>query len=90
LPAEILSEAEGFKHASEGIYPDNVQAVKVFSDMLTQWRVGPGGLVGFDYCALPVVFRIRKISHLEREDVFDGLMIMERAAIDCIRQKSSN
>jgi hypothetical protein len=89
LPVDILTEAEGFGCADDGIFPDNMQTVKVFSDMLTQWRVGPGGIVGLDYGVIPIIFRIRKIRREDREEIFDGLTVMERAAMDSIRQMTS-
>jgi hypothetical protein len=49
--------------------------------MITQWRAGPGGMIGLDYCALPTVFKIRGIKKKFRQDVFDGLQIMERAVL---------
>lgn len=87
LPLELVQESENFSHANDGVYPDNMETVKVFTDLLTQWRVGPGGLVGLDYGAIPVVFRIRKVKPVDREHVFDGLRIMERAALRAIRDK---
>lgn len=55
--------------------------------MLTQWRVGPCGATGLDYAALPAVLNIRKVK--DREDVFECLQVMERAALKTI-QKASN
>lgn len=87
LPAELLSEAENFKDGGDTIFPDNLVAVSVFRDMSTQWRTGPGGIIGFDYNVLPFIFRTRKIPRNDREDVFDCVQIMERAAVSAIQNK---
>lgn len=88
MPLELVMEAEGFKKSDhDGIYPDNWQTVGVFLDMLTQWRTGMNGATGLDYTALPVVLRIRKVALAEREDVFNGLQVMERAALTHMRRK---
>lgn len=87
LPVELLECSENFKHQSEGVFPDNVQAVELFSDMLTQWRVGSGGAIGFDYNVIPILFRIRKTDEEEQEEAFSGLQVMERAALKAMREK---
>lgn len=81
LPADLVEEAENFRHSGEGIYPDNMQTVGVFRDLMTQWRVGMSGLIGLDYNVIPVVFRLRRIPKAEQQEVFDGIQVMERAAI---------
>lgn len=88
MPVEIVAESENFKqYKGEGIYPDNVQTVSLFIDMLTQWRVGVNGATGFDYKALPVVFKMRGVKKKNREEVFNGLQVMERAALKVMREK---
>ena len=87
LPVELVMESERFNRSDEGVYPDNVQAVSIFCDMMTQWRVGMSGATGLDYKALPVVLSIRRVKLPEREDVFDCLRVMEQAALEERRQK---
>ena len=90
LPVELVGEAEDFKGADEGIYPDNWPIATVFSDMMTQWRVGVAGATGLDYSALPIVLSIRRIKAADREEVFSGLQVMEQAALEFIRKKAEN
>lgn len=78
-------EAEGFQQSGDEIYAENVPVVRLFMDMLTQWRVGPGGVVGLDYNVLPMLFDVREIASDERGDLFDGLKIMESAALEKLR-----
>lgn len=53
--------------------------------MLTQWRYGPNGAAGLDYNALPFVMSVRGVKALDREDVFEGVQIMERAALTKVK-----
>jgi hypothetical protein len=80
LPTDLVQESDTYMVA-DGIFPDNVQTVGVFHDMLTQWRIGPAGSTGLDYAALPVVFRLRGVKQVDRQDVFDGVQTMERAVL---------
>lgn len=55
--------------------------------MATQWRVGPGGVVGMDYGTLPTVFDLLAIPDDERAEVFDGFRKMEDAALSELRKR---
>jgi len=83
----LVQESESFTGAEDGIFPDNFLAVSIFCDMLTQWRVGMNGPTGLDYSALPAVLSIRRVKMADREDVFDCIKIMERAALGEMRSK---
>lgn len=67
------------------IWEENIMAVRIFGDMLTQWNAGPSGLVGLRYESLPVVMRYRGVPAAERAGVFDAVRVMERAALETIR-----
>ncbi len=84
LPLELVAMAVG--HADQDVYPDNWPVVRLFSDMSTQWRVGMSGLVGLDYAALPAVMDLRGVDIADRAELFDGLRIMEEAALEEIRE----
>ena len=85
LPADLIQESDTFQ-AADGIYPDNALTVSVFMDMMTQWRFGPAGATGLDYTALPIVLRLREVPRTERQDIFDGIQTMERAALKGLRE----
>jgi hypothetical protein len=70
------------------IWPENYLAFQIFEAMGTQWRVGPGGAVGLDYNALPVVMRLRKITPSQRAEIFDDLRIMEDEALIVMHEDS--
>ena len=87
IPIDLVMDAEGFRDEDTYIYPDNERAVMVFIDIMTQWRTGAAGAVGLDYNVLPMVFELRKIDGEERAEVFDGVRIMESAALETMRKK---
>lgn len=53
--ADIESARAARKPPPLDIWPDNWRPLMVAMAMHTQWRVGPGGPIGWDYTALPVV-----------------------------------
>jgi hypothetical protein len=61
-------------------------AVNVFIAASTQWRTGMNGPTGLDYTALPVVMRMIGIAPADRADTFEGVRILEDAALDTIRK----
>lgn len=70
------------------VWPDNVRTVEVFLALSTQWRIGPGGeMYGLDYAALPAVLELCDVPPDERRDVFEGVRVMEREAIDVVMKR---
>lgn len=84
VPIALLKQSEQYREVE--VYPDNLQSVNIFQDMLTQWRVGMGGATGLDYAALPAVLRFRGIFRKDQSQVFDDIQIMERAALRAMRE----
>lgn len=64
------------------VWPENWQALQVFTAMGTQWRTGFSGAIGLDYSALPEVWRRTKTQPAERDEVFQCLRVMEGAALE--------
>lgn len=67
------------------LWAENLRTVEVFSALGTQWNVGMGGLIGLRYEAVPIVLHLLKVPRAEWGELFDGLRIMERAALDYTR-----
>jgi hypothetical protein len=65
----------------QDLWADNVATVNCFVDMLTQWNVGPGGVVGLRYEVLPLVMRQQRLAAADRAEVWQGVRVMERAAL---------
>lgn len=66
---------------TQELWADNVATVNCFVDMLTQWIVGPGGVVGLRYEVMPLVMRQQRVPAADRSDVWQGVRVMERAAL---------
>lgn len=62
----------------------NRASLDLFMAMGMQWRIGPNGPVGLDYCALPVVERGLG-TELTRER-FADLRLMESAVLEHFRR----
>ncbi|MHB0925885.1 MAG: DUF1799 domain-containing protein [Gallionellaceae bacterium] len=68
------------------VWSENYQIKQVFSAMLSQWNVGMNGVIGLRYEALPLVLELHGIEAEQRREVFDGLRVMERAAVEEINK----
>lgn len=68
-------------------WPENWTTVHIFADMMSQWNVGMSGVIGMRYEALPLVMELHGIVGEQRREVFDGLGVMERAAITKINKR---
>lgn len=63
------------------VWPDQHSALSLFVALQTQWRVGPGGLIGLDYNTLPIVESRLGIAPEESGELFFSLRVMEDAAL---------
>ena len=61
--------------------PDTMTAVRVFLAMGTQWRIGFCGETGLDYSVLPEVWARLKVPEADRDQAFEDLQVLERAAL---------
>jgi hypothetical protein len=68
------------------IWEENETTMQLFARMGTQWHHAPNGRpTGLRYEALPAVARRCHIGAAERDAVFDGLQVMEAAALEVFR-----
>lgn len=79
------------------VFPDNWQTLEVYIAMTTQWRMGASGPerkrrpipIGLDYgCLLGKhgVMAMLGVRRGDRPEVFDGIQIMESAALKYINK----
>ncbi len=71
------------------VYPENWLAVRLFSLLSTQWRVGMNGPTGLDYAALPAVLDLYGVKKKHRADAFEALRTMECEALRVWAEKRS-
>jgi hypothetical protein len=79
-----VEEASG---APVEVWPDNAETIGVFISMGTQWRMGMSGTTGLDYNALPAVMRLCGVPSGNRSEVFEGVRMMEDAALSKMHEK---
>lgn len=67
------------------MFPENVQAQRLFIAMGTQWRAVAGmqGLIytGLDYSALPEIWLRYAVREKDRTSLFEQIRVMELAAL---------
>lgn len=69
------------------LWPDNEDALKVFSAMGTRWDVGMAGAIGLIYAELPFVFEMVGIDRKDWPVVFDDVQVMEQTELAYWHQK---
>lgn len=70
-----------------GVWAENWPTALAFNDLMSQWNIGMNGVIGLRYEALPLVLELHCIKRERRREVFDGLRVMERAAINEINER---
>jgi len=60
----------------------------LFTQVATQWRIGPGGAIGLDYNVLFRLLDARGLSKDEWNQLFDEIRVMESSALEAMRQES--
>ena len=72
------------------LWPDNWQAVRVFSHMTSQLIVcGMGSVIGLRYEALPIVERGLGLSVDQQAEVFEVFQIMERHMVHVLSKRAN-
>lgn len=65
-----------------GLWPDLAEPFSLFVRNHTQWRVGPGGVVGLDYL---VFFReLDRLPQQDQDETMDVIRLIERFALEHI------
>lgn len=77
---EYLKESEDFL-----IWPDHLSALELFARCMTQWRVGPGGVIGLDYGVVLDMAKLYQVQPLT--DVMEQLQVMEIHARDLLNKR---
>lgn len=73
---------------SYSVWPDNWQPLMIFEQLLSQLNVGPGGVVGLRYEALPFVLRMNQVPRAQQPALFDDLRQMERHFVTLAHDKT--
>lgn len=73
------------------IWPENLEAVRVFCQCMTQWRVVGGGFappiwMGLDYAAVDAMIRHAGHRGKKARLIFADILTMEAAALEEIKR----
>ena len=63
----------------------NWSTIELFLQLQTQWRVGMGGITGFDYAAIEAALRMGSLKM--NKTTFKNLQIMEGAVLKALNEK---
>lgn len=69
------------------LWPDSVAPVNIFSELCTQWRIGPNGPVGLDYNVLFHKLDRLRLKRTEYARLESAIRIMEDEALNVIWKK---
>lgn len=69
------------------VWAHHWQAVELFRQMSTQWRVGFGGAVGLDYAVLFKLMDLQDIEKSRRLELLAQIQVCESAALDIFYEK---
>lgn len=64
------------------VWAQHWQAIELFCQMSTQWRVGAAGAVGLDYAVLFRLFDLQDIDESKQKEILAQIQICESAALD--------
>ena len=69
------------------VWPENMPAIRLFTTLQTQWRVGMSGPTGLDYNVLFARMRQLKLTGQDREWMFDDIRTIESEALSIMTKK---
>ena len=93
MPTDEEMAASGFTRAdfeaedATEVWPENMPAINLFSQLSTQWRTGMNGPTGLDYNVLFVCLDRLKLGDQDREWLFDDIRAIESEALQIIHRK---
>jgi hypothetical protein len=68
------------------VWPENYQAVMLFTRLGTQWRIGMAGPTGLDYCAVLALIDRMGLDKAASDEIFEDVCHLEQAALKVIRE----
>lgn len=75
--------------AAVPVYPASVDPLRLFSALITQWRMGPSGPTGLDHNRRDIeARRLGMLRPRQRRMAFDGLAVMESEALAVIAEQA--
>lgn len=72
------------------IWDINYDSFNLFSNLDTQWRVGPAGRTGLDYNCIPIVGKMLGYKKKDINAMFPDIRVMENEALITIMEAQEN
>lgn len=82
-----IADLEG---AAVEVWPENLQAYKLFSDLQTQWNVGMGGPVGLNYMVLFAKLDRMGLAGTDADDLEEDIRTMEHEALLTMSEREAS
>lgn len=86
LKAFSWFKASDFPEPVVEVWDDNWAACAFFTDVMTQWRTGPGGPIGLDYGVIYQALERKGYKGVEFDQMMDDIGVMERRALKIIHK----
>lgn len=91
FPADVIEQMTEGDRAAEvvEVHEDNVEALRVFLELQTQWRVAVGMRpvwMGLEYASIRPVLWGLAIPRDRHRELFAALRVMERAALPILNK----
>lgn len=80
----IIEQQEEPEHFE--VWPENWDAVVMFSRVQTQWRTSAGGAIGLDYSVLAWLFKMYSVE--DQRALLEDLQTMEGAALAAMNREA--
>lgn len=82
---EKIKEFQEETNKQYEIFEENWETVDLFLRLTSQWNYSQGACIGLNYQSVEFLFRVRKTKN--RNEILDGLQVMEFAALKIFHAK---
>lgn len=84
--ARTAHRPEDFPEPCVDLWLENEWPVALYTRLSSQWRAGPGGLIGLDYGPLFHELDRVHLSAAEYDDTLSAVRVIERAALSILNK----
>lgn len=79
---------DDLNNAAVEVWDENAESFELFTQLLTQWRMGFDGPTGLDYTAVLAV--INSGEYRNKNELFSDIRVMEHAALEKIAENRAS
>ena len=70
------------------VFDENWQAITIFVDIQTQWRIDQGVIFGLDYNAVDFIFRLKKKKIKKPLEILADLQVLEAKIVETLNKNN--